>query len=95
MAVFRANTRSIASENTFTDAMDCKSGSLALSISGTWSGVITVQRSFDAGVVWVDADSFEFNIETTIEDPVEDVLYRVGIKTGDYTDGTAEVGLYK
>jgi len=95
MTVFRANTKSITAGDTFTDSMDCKSGSLALSISGAWEGTVTVQRSFDAGVVWFDAESFESNIETTIEDPISDVLYRVGMKSGDHINGTAEVGVYK
>ena len=95
MTVFRANTKSITAGDTFTDDMDCKSGSLALSISGTWSGTVTVQRSFDGGATWIDVENFESNIETTIEDPVEDVFYRAGIKADGYTSGTANVGLYK
>lgn len=93
--MFQSNTKSIDAENTFTDSMDCKSGSLALSISGAWEGTVTVQRGFDGGENWYDVDKFTSNVETTINDPVAGVLYRAGIKTGNYISGTAEIGLYK
>jgi len=52
---------------------------------------VTPQRSVDAGVTWGDLDTTytaptEFNIV-----PTEDCLYRVGVKTGDFTSGTISV----
>lgn len=93
--MFQSNTKDCDAENKFTDKIDCKSGYLSLSISGTWSGTVTLQRSFDGGENWFDVDTFTANTEETIHDPVKEVFYRVGIKTGDYTSKTAEVGLYK
>lgn len=86
-------TASIAAQNTFTDALDLV-GHFNLSLSGTWAGTVTVQRSFDGGSSWVDVDTFTSNIETYGFDPMQ-VLYRAGIKTGEYTSGTAVVTLYE
>jgi len=100
MTVFRANTKSIASDNTFTDAIDPLSGFLAISVSGfsdspAFSGTITLQRSFDDGLTWKDIENYTADEETMIDAPVAGIFYRLGIKTGNYTSGTANVGLYK
>lgn len=81
-------TASIAAQNTFTDGLYTV-GSFNLSISGTFSATVTVQRSFDVGVTWADVDTFTAPIETAGYDPEVVVLYRAGVKTGDYTSGTA------
>jgi hypothetical protein len=91
-------TGSISAENTFTtDSIIVGSTQprkgFNLSISGTWVGTVTVQRSFDGGSTWLDVDSFTSNVETFGTDDEHDTLYRVGIKTGDYTSGTAVVRL--
>jgi len=49
-------TRSISAENLFTDATEI-SGYFNISISGTWVGTVTVQRSFDSGTVLVRISS--------------------------------------
>jgi len=84
-------TASITAQNTFTDAIEVR-GHFNISISGTWAGTTTAQRSFDGGSTWLDVDTFTSNYEGVGFD-AEDILYRVGIKTGDYTSGTAEVRL--
>jgi len=62
--------------------------SLNVSIAGTFTATVTLQRSFDSGVTWVDYDSWTAAAEemTTI-DPVS-LPYRLGVKHGGYTTGT-------
>jgi len=65
-------------------------GKFNLSISGTWTATIYIQRSFDGGSTALDVESFTSNVEKIGEEP-ETVLYRANCKTGDYTSGTAIV----
>jgi len=81
-------TKDIGAENTFSDALRIKEN-FNLSISGTFSATVTVQRSLD-GVTWRDVDTFTAPIETYGFDP-EPFFYRAGVKTGDYSSGTASV----
>ena len=85
-------TASITAQNTFTDAVSLI-GLYNLSISGTWVATVTLQRSFDAGSNWLDVDTKTGNTETWGREPEPGVVYRVGIKTGDFTSGTCVVRL--
>ena len=61
----------------------------ALSVYGdSWEGTITLQRSLDEGLSWRDIDIFKANEETGIIERLRKVLYRVGMKEGDYVSGT-------
>lgn len=85
-------SKSIEAENTFTDVVAI-SGYFNLSISGTFSATVTVQRSVD-GSTWRDVDTFTAPTEQVGMDP-ESLFYRVGVKTGNYTSGTVNVRLGK
>lgn len=82
----------ISAENTYSQAQEIKGG-FNLSLSGTWSATVHVQRSFDTGATWVDVDNFTANTEQTGTEPEAYVLYRVGVKTGNYTSGTVKARL--
>lgn len=85
---------SLTAENTFTEATEFYFGaSFNLSISGTWSGTITLQRSFDGGVTWLDVQDYTANAEDVVSSPEPGVLWRAGFKTGEYTSNTAVVRL--
>ena len=56
----KKQTRSIAAENLFTDAVSL-AGYFNISITGTWAGTLTVQRSFDSGSTWYDVDQWTSN----------------------------------
>ncbi|QIG74633.1 hypothetical protein EVC11_051 [Rhizobium phage RHph_I20] len=65
----------------------------SVSISGTFVGKITIQRSFDDGTTWLDIYS------TTTPQELDGEFgtackVRAGFKTGDYTSGTAVVNVY-
>lgn len=81
-------TISISEENKFTHKILMLSGNFNLSLSGTWVAIVTVQRSFDGGVTWLDAATFTANGEYVGNEPEANVQYRVCVKTGEYTSGT-------
>lgn len=83
-------TRTITGSNQFTDPVRL-SGYFNLSISGTWAGTITVQRSWDKGDTWLDVDTFIANTEEYGLEPerTSDVLYRVGAKSNGLDSGSS------
>jgi hypothetical protein len=76
---------SAAAQNTWSPAIQVV-GSFNLSISGTFSATVTVQRSED-GSTWRDVDTWTAPSEEVGYDPILN-YYRVGVATGDYTSGT-------
>lgn len=94
MAVLSKDTglveKDVSAENTFSDGIYTQGG-FNLSLSGTFVATVTVQRSFDQGSTWRDVDTFTAPIETYGTDPEPVVVYRAGVKTGDYTSGTVSI----
>lgn len=90
------STTLLSAENTFTDSVistvsAANDRDIAISITGTFIARVTVQRSLDGGTTWGDLPvSFNAPREYNVT-PNRTVLYRVGIKTGDYTSGTVKV----
>ena len=83
---------SITAQNTFTGSVKI-TGVGNISISGTFVATWTLQRSFDDGVTWKDVplpsdvgDTGEE--ERTFDAPENGVLWRLGVKTGNFTSGT-------
>ena len=89
--MFVSVSEDLTGANQFSDSIRVI-GTFSLSISNTFVGTVTVQRSQD-NVNWFDVDTFTAPIETIGEEAVL-YYYRAGIKTGDYTSGTATVALY-
>jgi len=85
-------TVEITAENTFSDGIYTQGG-FNLSIWGTFAATVTVQRSFDVGATWRDVDTFTAPIETFGMDPEPVVVYRAGVKTGEFTSGTINIRL--
>ena len=79
-------TKSIAAENTFSDNLSVW-GRFNLSLSGTWSATVVLQRSFDNGTTWLTISTYAANIEDYGNEP-EPVLMRFGVETGGYVSGT-------
>jgi len=64
--------------------------------AGTWVGTVTLQRSVDEPGSWVDVATYTTNgTVTNYNDGLSNqiVYYRIGIKAGDYTSGTAELSM--
>ena len=84
-------SKTITAENSFTDPVKL-AGFFNLSISGTFVGTLTVQRSFDGQATWKDVDTFTAPTEDYGMEP-EVCWYRAGVKTGDFTSGSLVVRL--
>ena len=87
-------TRTITSDNQYTDSVKLR-GYFNVSISGTWEGTITAQRSFDLGSTWLDVNSWDANTEEYGLEPEHTnvVLYRVGAKNNEFTRGSCSMRL--
>lgn len=88
----KSQTRSITAENQFTDSIELISY-FNLSLSGTWSATVTIQRSFDQGSTWYDVNTFTENTQEYGFEPERGVYYRGGVKTGAFTSGTVVLRL--
>ena len=85
-------TRTIKGSNQFTDPVKL-SGYFNVSISGTWVGTITVQRSWNLGDTWLDVDTWTANTEEYGLEPEHTnvVLYRIGTKADANFAGTSAI----
>jgi hypothetical protein len=92
----------LTAENTYTDAVPINGnarnpGWFAVEVTGTWTGLITIQWSRDR-VTWTD-------FQATDEHPIDANIilvgaevagtrhWRAGFKAGDYGDGAATVAI--
>jgi len=66
-----------------------------ITVTGTWVGTITLQRSVGSIGSWVDVSSYTTNQSTTLNDTLDNqiIYYRIGIKPASYTSGSATVSL--
>lgn len=66
-----------------------------VTITGVWLATVTLQRSFDEGASWSDAVNYTGNQNYSYDDGLTNssIWYRIGIKSGNYTSGTAAVSL--
>lgn len=93
-------TDAISSQNTFSNFIKVTNAGnanrrFAVTITGTFVANITVQRSLDM-LTWNDLPGvYTAPINDSIYDGLDNqiVYYRIGIKTGDYTSGTATCSL--
>jgi hypothetical protein len=93
VAMSSFKTAAITAENTFTHPLGVgPARGFNLSIWGTFSAIVTLQRSFDAGTTWLDVATYAGPIEDRGVEP-EGALYRVGVKTGGHASGTVNVRL--
>jgi hypothetical protein len=68
---------------------------ITITRAGTWSATVTLQRSISEPGTWVDVATFTTNGTATYNDGLDNqtIYYRIGIKTGNYTSGTATLTL--
>ncbi|MFZ7127003.1 MAG: hypothetical protein ACOWWM_12700 [Desulfobacterales bacterium] len=88
---------------------DIRRGAFNVSVSGaSWSGTVTLQRSFDrvsaagandaakdAAATWRDVATYTANAEDIAYEPEGNVYYRIGMKNGDYSAGSVTVRIGK
>lgn len=56
--------------------------------NGSGVGTVTLQRKFGSSGATLDIEAYTSDTEKQAEEPEDDVYYRLGVKTGDYTSGT-------
>lgn len=83
---------SASAQNTFTSAVSLH-GHYNVSVSGTFTATVTLQRSFDDGTTWLDVKTYTAGAQEVGLEPEYGVVYRIGVKTGEYTSGTAVLRL--
>lgn len=92
-------TANISGEDQFTGHIRVSgveaSRAFTLTLSGTWSATVTLQRSVGEPGSWVDVTTYLGNIVTNYNDALDNqiIYYRIGVKAGDYTSGTVEADL--
>ena len=77
----------LVAENTFTDEIAIHDN-LNYSVQGINGDTVTLQRSYDDGVIWKDVVSVTEDTEGVYYETEMGVIYRLGIKTGGYSAGT-------
>ncbi|PDT45340.1 hypothetical protein CO661_24050 [Sinorhizobium fredii] len=83
----------ITTSNVFTDAVLIQSeDTFDISISGTFSATVVVQRSKD-GTNWRTVESFTAPVEKSGRSGSA-WYYRVGVPSGGYTSGTVVAEIY-
>jgi hypothetical protein len=68
-------------------------GYLNISVYGTFTGTVTLQRSFNGGTNWYDVSTYTSSDEASLTDLEVGVMYRIGVKTGGWTTGSAYIRL--
>jgi len=96
-------TASITAQNVFTNAIQVigvgTARSFSITITNTFVATVTLQRSVDTSAgPWADVATpgpWTAPVATTLADGLDNsiVYYRIGVKTGNYTSGTADVRL--
>lgn len=93
-------TAAISGANVFTSEIKVTGSDTArrfgLIIEGTWVATVTLQFAFSADGPWTDTSPQYTTNQNIAYDDGQDgqvIYYRIGIKTGDYTSGTATVTL--
>lgn len=68
---------------------------ISVTRAGTWSATVTLQRSVGEIGAWADVETYTTNATATYNDGLDNqvIFYRIGVDTGDYTSGTAELNL--
>tara|TARA_A100000172_G_C3039462_1_gene109847 strand:+ start:234 stop:521 length:288 start_codon:yes stop_codon:yes gene_type:complete len=84
----------ITAQNTFTDGLIINNQPFTVSIGGTFSATVTVQRkkSDEADADYRDVKSYTAPIEENGYG-VGKWVYRVGVKTGDFTSGSIDISI--
>ncbi len=92
-------TESLGAANVFSDPIRVAGvggqRTFGVTITGTWVATVHIQYSVDEPGNWIDYTSYTTNQSTSISDGLDNqiIYYRIGIKAGNYTSGTADATL--
>ena len=82
-----AVTKTITAQNTYSDTIAISADLFSVSVQGTFTATVTLQKTYDGGTNWYDVETFTSAGEWWGTEP-EGSIYRIGVKTGEYTIGT-------
>jgi hypothetical protein len=85
-------SKTVSGENMFTDSVNPR-GQLNISVSGEFTGTVTLQRSWDDFETIKDRAEYTSSTETEIDDDDPNVKYRIGVKNDGWTTGSAVIQL--
>lgn len=100
-ALYRLNSFGQRVEDSFSSANDFSesirvtgvddSRKFTISVGGTFTATLTLQRSIETEGNWEDVTTYTTATGVTYDDGLDNqiIYYRIGIKTGNYTSGTA------
>ena len=83
-----AATKSITAQNSFSPEFVPGPGRFNFSLSGSWVATVHLQRSYDGGATFFDVDSYTANTEIEWSEAEYRVVWRFGVKSGNFTSGT-------
>lgn len=90
---------SITAQNTFSDPIRVTGTGTTRAFtvvrSGTWTATVTLQRSLVEPGDWTDVTTYTTNATVSFNDGLDNQIayYRIGVKTGDFTSGQADLSL--
>jgi len=64
-----------------------------LSVSGTFTATVSLQRSFDDGTTWHTVEEYTAPTEKIIENPTQTVKWRLGVLTGNFTVSSTDISV--
>jgi len=81
-------TATITAHRTWSDPLSARD-KFNFSLSGSWTGTVFVQWSFDQGTTWADIDSYTANTAKVGNIGKESqILVRFGVKDGGFGSGS-------
>lgn len=84
----------IDGEDQWTGIIQLDNGeSLTAQTTGSWAGTATLEKSWDLGSTWTTLYSWSTNDNVYVTETEDEVYYRLGIASGDYTSGECEARL--
>lgn len=89
-------TANISAEDTWSDPIRVfgvgTDRAFTIVLSGTWVATVTLQRSIGAVGSWTDVTTYIANQTVNYNDGLDnqEIYYRIGVATGNYTSGTVE-----
>lgn len=92
-------TQALGAANVYTNPVQVTgltaTRAININISGVWTATVTLQRSVGAVGSWVDVASYTTNQAIVYNDTFDNqiIFYRLGIKAGNYTSGTATAAI--
>lgn len=91
----KEETANITADDTWCTPLEANKGDIINASvggnSGTWADTVTLQRSSDGGVTYVDYARFNTNGTLKVTEVEDGIKYRIGMKQGDHSAGTAKV----